>query len=60
MLTTDTETLSRWHLRHIDARDAQRAGRLDIAGTRSTVRAFLGALRPSPYAGTAPAYDVAY
>lgn len=60
VLTTDTETLSRWHLRHIDARDAQQAGRFDLAGPRPKVRAFLSALRPSPYAGTAPAYDVTY
>jgi len=59
-LTTDTETLSRWHLRHIELADARRVGRLQLEGSRSKVRSFLDALRPSPYAATSPEYEVTY
>jgi len=51
---TDAETLARWHLRHVTYDDAMRAGRLRIEGAPASVRTFLRALRPSPYAATQP------
>lgn len=47
---TDSELLARWHLRHVTYEEAVRAGRIQIEGAGSSVRAFLGCLRPSPFA----------
>jgi DNA-binding HxlR family transcriptional regulator len=55
VVRTDSETLAHWHLRHISYDEAAVAGRLDIQGSPSLVKAFLRCLRPSPFAGTQPA-----
>jgi DNA-binding HxlR family transcriptional regulator len=46
----DSETLTRWHLRHITYEEAARAGGIRIEGARSSVKAFLNCIRPSPFA----------
>lgn len=51
VVRTDSETLARWHLRHISYEDATRAGRIQIEGSRSRAKAFVGCIRPSPFAG---------
>jgi DNA-binding HxlR family transcriptional regulator len=51
IVQTDSETLARWHLRHISYEEATKAGRIRIEGPRSHLRAFLGCIRPSPFAG---------
>jgi hypothetical protein len=51
IVQTDSETLARWHLRHISYEDAARAGRIRIEGPRSRLKAFLGCILPSPFAG---------
>jgi DNA-binding HxlR family transcriptional regulator len=55
VVRTDCETLAHWHLRHISYEQAASAGRLEIEGAPSLVRAFLRCIRPSPFAGTQPA-----
>lgn len=50
VVQTDSETLARWHLRHITYEEAAKAGRLRIEGPRSRLRAFLACIRPSPFA----------
>ncbi len=50
-VVTDSETLAEWHLRHISYDDAVVSGDLRIEGAPRLVRAFLRALRPSPFAG---------
>lgn len=55
VVRTDTETLARWHLRHITYAEAARAGRISIEGSRAATTAFLAALRPGPYAHIKPA-----
>lgn len=55
VVRTDSATLAHWHLRHLTTRDAMSSGRLDIQGPGRTVKAFLGCLRPSPFAATQPA-----
>lgn len=50
IVQTDSETLARWHLRHISYEDGAQAGRIRIEGPRSHLRAFLGCVRPSPFA----------
>lgn len=52
---TDSEILARWHLRHVTYEEAARAGRIQIQGVRSSVKAFLGCVRPSPFAHVNPA-----
>jgi DNA-binding HxlR family transcriptional regulator len=51
IVQTDSETLARWHLRQISYEEAAQAGRIRIEGPRSRQKAFLGCLRPSPFAG---------
>ncbi len=51
IVQTDSETLARWHLRHISYEEAARAGRIRIEGPRSRLKAFLGCILPSPFAG---------
>ena len=51
---TDTETLARWHLRRISYSEAVRTGVLRIDGAPASVKAFLRAMRASPFAGTQP------
>jgi len=58
IVETDSETLARWHLRHISYEDATRSGRIHIQGTASSIRAFLECLRPSPFANITPASGV--
>ena len=50
VVETDSETLARWHLRHLSYDEATRLGRLRIEGRRSAAKAFVDALRPSPFA----------
>jgi DNA-binding HxlR family transcriptional regulator len=57
LLRTDSETLAHWHLRNLSYAQATAADRLALEGPRATVRTFLRALRPSPFAGTQPADD---
>jgi hypothetical protein len=51
VVRTDSETLARWHLRHISFGQATRSGRLRIDGPKRDRTAFAGCLRPSPFAG---------
>jgi DNA-binding HxlR family transcriptional regulator len=55
VVSTDSETLAHYHLRHLTYADAARLGRMRIQGTRANVKSFLGCIRPSPFAGTQPA-----
>jgi DNA-binding HxlR family transcriptional regulator len=55
IIRTDSETLARCHLRHIDLPDAARAGTLVIEGSPRHRRAFLHCLRASPFAHIQPA-----
>ena len=50
LVRTDSEILARWHLRHVTYEEAVRADRIRIEGARSSVKAFLGCVRPSPFA----------
>lgn len=50
LLETDSETLARWHLRHLSYQQAVRAGRIRVEGTSGRIKAFLECIRPSPYA----------
>lgn len=50
VLQTDSETLARWHLRHLSYEEAVRAGRIRIEGPRRLATAFIGSIRPSPFA----------
>jgi DNA-binding HxlR family transcriptional regulator len=50
IVRTDSETLARWHLRHITYDEAVRSGRLVIQGPRESQDAFVGCIRSSPYA----------
>ena len=50
IVTTDAETLARWHLRHVTYAQARREGTIAIHGPRQARHLFLTALRPSPYA----------
>lgn len=56
ILQTDSETLARWHLRHISYEQAIRSGRMRIEGPRSQVKAFIGCIRPSPFAAAEAAF----
>jgi DNA-binding HxlR family transcriptional regulator len=47
---TDRSTLYRAYLGHVPLADAHRDGRVDITGTRSSVRLFIDAFRQSPVA----------
>ena len=55
IVTSDSETIARWHLRHLTYDDAVAAGRLDIEGPPRAVRQFLASIRPSPFASVQPA-----
>lgn len=50
IVRTDSETLARWHLRHLSYEEAARAGRIRIEGPRPSLRAFLECIRASPFA----------
>jgi hypothetical protein len=50
VVSPDSDTLARYHLRTLTYDEAVRSGRLTIEGSRSAVRAFVGCIRPSPYA----------
>jgi DNA-binding HxlR family transcriptional regulator len=56
VLQTDSETLARWHLRHMSYDEAVRAGRIRIEGPRRQARAFVGSIRSSPFADTIRAF----
>jgi DNA-binding HxlR family transcriptional regulator len=58
IVTSDSETIARWHLRHITYEQAKRVGTLRIDGPRPAVKAFLDCIRPSPFAGIEPATSV--
>jgi hypothetical protein len=55
IVRTDSQTLARWHLRHLTYEEAARLGRMRIEGSRASSRAFLTCIRPSPFAGIQPA-----
>ena len=55
VVATDSETLARWHLRHLSYEDAVDSGRLRIDGTEANRKTFIGCIRPSPFAGIHPA-----
>lgn len=55
LVRTDSQTLARWHLRHITYEEAARSGRLRIDGPRASLRVFLKCIRPSPFASVQPA-----
>ena len=55
IVRTDSETLARWHLRHITYEQAARLGRMRIEGARASSRVFLDCIRPSPFADITPA-----
>jgi len=50
LIRTDSETLARWHLRHITYQEAVRSGRIRVQGPRLSVKAFVACIRPSPFA----------
>lgn len=58
LVRTDSETLARWHLRHIDYAEATRSGRLRIEGPRKDAEAFIGSIRSSPFASVEPTIAV--
>jgi DNA-binding HxlR family transcriptional regulator len=58
LLRSDAETLARWHLRHLTYPQASAAGRLRIEGPPALAEALLRCIRPSPFAGVAPAPPV--
>ena len=47
---TDRSTMYRVYLGHVPLADAHRAGRIELAGTRASVRAFIDAFASSPVA----------
>lgn len=51
IVTSDSATIARWHLRHITFEEAKRAGTLRIDGLRSTTKVFLDCIQASPFAG---------
>ena len=55
IVRTDSETLARWHLRHITYEQAARLGRMRIEGACASSRVFLDCIRPSPFADIKPA-----
>lgn len=50
VVSTDSETLARWHLRHHTYEEASSAGKFQINGPPRSVKAFLRCIRPSPFA----------
>jgi DNA-binding HxlR family transcriptional regulator len=56
ILQTDSETLARWHLRHLSYDEATKAGRIRIDGPRRKSDAFVSSIRPSPFADAARAF----
>ena len=54
ILSSDSTTLARIHLRHLTMATAARDGLISIDGPASARRAFLDALRPSPFAHIRP------
>ncbi len=53
IVRTDSETLARWHLRHMTYEQAARSGLIKIEGPRSATKTFVGCIRPSPFANVA-------
>lgn len=51
VLRTDSETLARWHLRHLTFDEAERLGRIALDGPRQVAKTFVDSIRPSPFAG---------
>lgn len=54
LVRTDSETLARWHLRHLSYAEANHAGRLRVEGPASMRKAFVDSIRPSPFARSGP------
>lgn len=54
VVTSDADTLARWHLRLHTYAEAAAAGRLHIAGPPTAVRQLLASIRPSPFAQVQP------
>jgi DNA-binding HxlR family transcriptional regulator len=55
IVRTDSQTLAHWHLRHLTYAEAARSGRVQVEGSRASLRVFLDCIRPSPFAGIQPA-----
>lgn len=53
LLQTDSETLARWHLRHLSADEAFGSGAMRLEGPRREATAFIESMRPSSFAGAA-------
>jgi DNA-binding HxlR family transcriptional regulator len=60
VIRTDSATLARAHLRHTTIGAATADGAIVIQGAPRSRRAFLAALRPSPYAGVHTAANATY
>jgi DNA-binding HxlR family transcriptional regulator len=54
VVRSDGETLARWHLRHVSFAEAATTGRLAIEGPPAKAKAFVRAIRPSPFAEFRP------
>jgi hypothetical protein len=55
VVTTDVETLTKWHMGWLSLDEARRTGRLSIEGPRELVRAFSGWNWLSRFSEVAPA-----
>lgn len=49
-LRTDRTTLYRTYLGHVPLSEAHRMGRIDLQGSKASIRSFIDALQPSPVA----------
>ncbi|HKE98097.1 MAG TPA: helix-turn-helix domain-containing protein [Actinomycetes bacterium] len=58
IIRTDSQTLARWHLKHITWDEAIRAGRIRPEGSPSAERMFLNCIKGSPYAAVERAFKV--
>jgi DNA-binding HxlR family transcriptional regulator len=50
VMRTDSETLARWHLRHVTFDEAERLGRIALDGPRRLAASFVASIQPSPFA----------
>jgi hypothetical protein len=49
-MRTDRSTLYRTYLGHVPLTEAHRSGRIELIGSRRSVRSFMDAFQPSPVA----------
>jgi hypothetical protein len=57
IVTSDTESLARFHMGELPLGRAMRAGKIEIEGPRDLVREFAGWGGVSPFAAVQPAYS---